>query len=69
MIEKGRLRRARSLQVEQVGLRQYRVTGDSEQYVDMMGETLCHCEDALLSTSRYHCKHVLACLLFEGALT
>lgn len=63
-IDRGRLERAKMLHVEQVGPRQYKV---GEHYVDLEGETPCHCADALLTNpAPSACKHQLAALLKEG---
>lgn len=61
--DKARLERARTLTIEQVGPRQYRV---GKHWIDLDGETPCHCEDALLRWPPVPvCKHVMRAMLYE----
>jgi hypothetical protein len=63
-IDPARLARARDCKVTPLGERMYKV---GEHYVDLDGETPCHCNDALCSkVEPVACKHVYACLLYEG---
>ena len=65
-IEKGRLARARKLWCIRVGPRQYAVQGSREvMWVDMHGEEVCYCEDALLGGGLWVCKHILRALIRE----
>lgn len=60
--EPGRLARAKRLPIEHMGERKYKV--GAEHYIDLDGETPCHCADALLRGTRI-CKHYLAAVLYE----
>jgi hypothetical protein len=66
-VEPGRLERARKLWCVPLGGRRYAVQGSREiQWIDMMGEEPCYCEDALLDDGRWVCKHILRAHIEEG---
>lgn len=63
-LDRGRVRRAMDLHVEQTAPGQYYVRGldDEDEYVEIQPHFQCHCGDAVFRQDVI-CKHIIAALL------
>lgn len=65
-LDRGRVRRALDLHVEQAAPAQYHVRGPEgeDEYVEIYPHFHCHCGDAIFR--EVICKHIIAALLAYG---